>query len=564
MLLTFLLVAAACTSAPTSVPTTPPPTTTTTTTTIPVGPGRCGQPLLTDERIPDSSLAAEIIARFIADRVAGEGAEGCLTADAAQTYASESFPACLYTCSDLATIELPDKPVPVDEGETTLGPVRSVVVTYKIGDALTRTMREVYKVQTVRGPDDQRQVLIGSVGVEPQSQVDDVSGRQVIDDLFASLAEGAWDVAQTLLVDEGASDAVLQRLPDIITASPTDVLAPFCETALCDAPYEILGSEATSAVTRTYQVRFTSDVGPVTVEVPVSAFEGRLRVEALPPEGLSSEAANSLEDMLFPDGHESPLALVHYNAIQLAGAGWFEWSFARATSHTQIVSSNVLFEAFDGVRLATIGETTIGAGDVIAAGGWSLAGVAMDAEEPVALVTDGRRLVSYRLSDKNVRTIVDMGSSEQSISCASVGGDAVLVTSHSPTAYDLYSFADGSLIAHFEPDKASGCALLAPDGSTFVYTADVSLGSPQTIVLAAAADGTEIDRWSVLADAVIGSPTQFPLVFDGRYAIADLAAPPDEAPYVQNEDLGRRFVVDTQTGDQWTVDVSAQVLFPPG
>jgi len=566
MLLAVLLVSAACTPAPVQTSSTLPPPVTTTTTTLPTGPGQCGQPLLTDARVPSSQLADEIISRFIADRLAGQGAEGCLTGDAAQVYASSVFPTCLYTCTGLAIIDLPDPPNIRPEGEETLGPLRSILVDYHIDDTLTRSMREVYSVQTVRGPADQRQVLIGAVTVQPESQVDDTTGRQVIEDFLTALGDGAWDIAYALMVNEGASSEVEQRLPDLWSGSaPADVLEPFCKTAMCGTAYEILDSRATSESTRTYQVQFKGGEGPVTVAMLVSMFEGQLSVGQLPPDGAIGESAPALQDLFFPDGYEGALAFVRYDSIQLNGGDWYVWNAARYERDTEVISDNVAFDGIGGVELASLGDGTVGNPTVIAAGGWTLAGVAIDEGEPSVLVTDGQRLIAYRLSDKSLRTVVDI-SSERPITCASTGNGNVLVTSvlGDFTTYDLYSFADGEHIAHFEPDKAAGCGVLAPDGSTFIYSADVSLHNPQTIVLASAVDGTEIDRWSVLAESLIGSPTHPALAFDGRYAIADLTVPLDEAPYVQNLDLGRRFVVDTRTGDQWMVDTSAQILFPPG
>ena len=148
-----------------------------------------------------------------------------------------------------------------------------------------------------------------------------------------------------------------------------------------------------------------------------------------------------------------------------------------------------------------------------------------------------------------------------------MGTGQLLVTSfvEDSTSYDVYDLADLSAVSHFEPEKAAGCGILSPDDSTFVYTADVSLHNPQTIVLASTIDGSDIDRWSVLADAVISSSAfTTSLAFDGRYAVADLAIPPLYAPYAESQDIGQRFVVDTETGDQWTVDTAVHVLFPPG
>jgi len=562
--LAILLFAAACTSAPIDTTSSLPPPVTTTTITLPAGPGECGQPMLTDERIPSTQLADEIVNRFIADRRSGEGAEGCLTDEAAQTYASPTFPTCLYTCTDLAVLELPDGPVISPGGETALGPVREVLVEYQIGETLRETMREVYTVQTVRGPGDQRHVLIGAVTVEPISSVDEVTGRQTLADFLDALADGAWDVAKSLLINGGTTDEVEQRLPDLHDSSASDVLGLFCQTALCGASYEILDSVPSSESARTYTVRFASSVGPVTVDMPVSMFDARLTVQALPPDGTPAEQSPSLEDLLFPDGHDGPVALLRYGSLQ--SDSWYAWPAVRSARNVEIVGDAVLFDGTAGAELATLGDGTVDVQAVIGAAPWTVAGVLLDQGEPVGFVTDGARLVAYRISDQTLRTIVDASDQETTIYCSSVGGDSILVTSGigDSTFYDLYSFADGTRIAQFEPDKASGCGVLAPDGSVFVYSAEVSLHSPQTVVLASAADGSEIDRWSILADARIGSPTHSALSFDGRYVVADLMVPVDDEPYVQNPDIGRRFVVDTQTGDQWMVDTSAQVLFPPG
>lgn len=563
-LLVVLLATAACTTAPIQTTNTLPPPVTTTTTTMPVGPGQCGQPLLTDERIPSTDLADEIVTRFIADRRAGEGAEGCLTGEAAQAYGSPTFPTCLYSCTDLAVLELPDPPVISDEGATALGPSREIQVEYQIGESLHETMREVYEVQTIRGPGDQRQVLIGSVTVEPESFVDDVAGKQVIGDFLAALANGAWDVANALLVNQGVASAVAQRLPNISTASPEEVLAPFCENAMCGAGYEILDSKIDSASSRTYQVEFDGSDGPVTVSMPVTMLQGQLRVGDLPPDGSAGTDSTSLGDLLFPDGRNASLALVRYSSVQV-GDQWFLWRGARYQRNIAVIGDEVAFDGVGGVELAPLTDGTVGAPTILFTTGSKLVGTAMDDGEPSILVSDGQGLFAYRLSDKELRTIVEM-SGDASITCASVGGTEVLVTmlAGDSTTYGLYSLADGSPINQFEPDKADGCAVLAPDAATFVYPADVSLHNPQSVVLISTADASEIDRWSVLAQARIGSATQPPLAFDGRYVVADLMVPLDDEPYVQNLDIGRRFIVDTQTGDQWMVDTSAQVLFPPG
>jgi hypothetical protein len=566
VLLVMCLLVAAC--SPTATP--PASTTTigaitTTTTPIAIGPGRCGDPLLTDERIPDTTLADELISRFVADRADGVGAEGCLSDTAAQTYASSTFPTCLYACTDAAQLVLPTAPSIDDAGTSVLGPLRSVLVDYRITDTLSRTMREIYEVHTIRGPNDMRQVLIDNVTIEPESQVGVVAGRRAIDDFLSALADGAWDAAGSLLAGAGAAPTVDARLPGIGTATWTDLLEPFCASALCAAPYEITGSSATDAMTRTFQVTFSGTSEPLTVAVPVTITEGRLTVGALPPDGVTEERMPSVQDRLFPDEYQGNLALVHYEAVQVGD--WYVWPSGRAVLDAQLVGGKVLFGGFGGVHVAALEEGAVQVQALIAADPWTLAGVATILGVPTALLTDGGRLVGYDLPDGTTSTFVDLGASDTSIRCASYGGGTLLVTTDTSgaTAYDLYSLTDGSLLAHYAPDKASGCGVLSPDGTAFVYTADVSLGNPQTIVLAAATTGDEIDRWSVLADAVIGSgAVSTSLVFDGRYAVADLAVPPDEAPYSESPDLGHRFVVDTQTGDQWTVDTAVQVLFPPG
>jgi len=563
-LLVVVLLATACTTAPIDTTSSIPPPITTTTTTMPVGPGECGHALLTDERIPSTAVADEIIARFIADRNAGVGAEGCLTDEAAQTYASPTFPTCLYSCTDLAVLQLPEDPVIVGAGQTSLGPAREVLVTYQISQTLTRVMREKYVVQTIRGPGDQRQVLIGGVDVQPKTQVDDVRGRQVIDDFLRALSAGAWDVADSLLVGEGVTDEVDQRLPGIRDSAPEEVFAPFCDTALCGGAYEILDSTATSQLVRTYQVSFTTNDGSETIAMPVGAFAGRLTVAALPPEGSTGDSVSSLEELFFPGGYDGIVAFVDYNALQL-GDNWYLWPSASSQRNIQVIGDAVAFDGIGGVELAPLADGTVGAPTVIANTGWSLAGTVVEDGEGSVLVTDGQRLIAYKLSNKELRTIAE-APADETIACASVSTADVLVTlvAGDSTTYNLYSFADGALIDEFQPDKADGCGVLSPDGTAFVYPADVSLHNPQSVGLMSVENGNEVDRWSVLAEARIGSATHTPLSFDGRYVIADLIVPLDDEAYVQNLDVGRRFVVDTQTGDQWMVDTSAQILFPPG
>jgi len=569
-LLALFLFAAACTSGPAPGPaTTTLPPITTTSATLPTGPGLCGTPLLTDERIPDVQAADELITRFITDRSHGVGAEGCLTDAAAQAFADSSFPLCLYECSDIAQLELPKTPNIRSAGKTSFGPLRSLLIDYQIEDRFSRRMREIYEVHTVRGPGDNRQVLIAGVRVEPESMVTETDARRIIDDLLAALADGAWDVAGSLLVDQGTTAAIEARLPDLWTTPWNELLEPFCETALCGASYEILGTETLDTRSRTFDVRFDSTEGPVVVEIPVVAFEGSLTAGDLPPEGSPERPLISVQDQLFPDGLPGRLALVRSRALQFGepDSGWYGWPSASNAPDAQTVAGWVLFTGFGGVRLATYESGTVEVQKIIAADPWRLAGVAMIDAAPTALLTDGRRLAAYDLATDGVRTLVDLDGSEASIACATVGGDQVLVTSGvgDSTSYDLYRLTDLVQLAHLEPKKASGCAILSPDGSTFAYTADVSLNNPQTIVLASSLDGIEIDRWSVLADAVIASQAfTTSLAFDGRYAAAALAVPPRYAAYAESEDLGRRFIVDTQTGDQWIVDTGVHVLFPPG
>ncbi|GBD85528.1 hypothetical protein BMS3Abin02_01937 [bacterium BMS3Abin02] len=569
-LLALFLFAAACTSGTAPGPaTTALPPITTTSSTLPTGPGLCGTPLLTDERIPDVQAADELISRFITDRSHGLGAEGCLTDAAAQAFANSSFPLCLYKCSDIAQLELPKTLNIAPAGETSLGPLRSLLIDYQIEDRIHRRIRETYDIQTVRGPGDRRQVMIADVTIEPESMVTEIDARRILDDLLAALADGAWDVAGTLLVDQGTTAAIEARFPDLWTTPWNELLEPFCETALCGASYEILGSEILNAQSRTFDVQFDATEGPVVVEIPVVAFENSLTAGDLPPEGIPERPLISVQDQLFPDGLPSRFALVRSRALQFGepDSGWYAWPSALNAPDMQTVAGWVLFTGFGGVRLATYESGTVEVQKIIAADPWRLAGVAMIDDAPTALLTDGRRLVAYALGTDEVRTLVDLDGSESSIACATIGGDQVLVTSTvgDSTSYDLYGLADLVQLAHLEPKKASGCAILSPDGSTFAYTADVSLNNPQTIVLTSSLDGTEIDRWSVLADAVIASQAfTTSLAFDGRYAAAALSVPPRYAPYAESEDLGRRFIVDTQTGDQWMVTTGVHVLFPPG
>ncbi|NOY55115.1 MAG: hypothetical protein GXP34_03925 [Actinobacteria bacterium] len=570
-LLALLLLAAACSPPrPVWIPTTTTVSSiTTTSTTLRTGPGLCGTPLLTGERIPDVRVADELIARFNTDRLNGVGAEGCLTDTAAKAFADSTFPLCLYACSDIAQLQLPETPNIIPAGETNLGPLRSLLIDYQIEDRIHRRMREIYDIQTVRGPGDSRQVLIVGVRVEPESMVAEIDARRIIDDLLAALADGAWDVAGSLLVNRGTTPAIEARFPDLWTTPWNELLEPFCETALCGASYEILDGETLDPQSRTFGIRFDSTEGPVDTEIPVVLFKGSLTAGELPPEGRPGRTLVSIQDRLFPNGLPTHFVLVRSRALQFGGpdSTWYGWPSASHAPDVQTVAGRVLFTGFGGVRLATYESGTVEVQKVIAADPWRLAGVAMIDDAPTALVTDGRRLAAYDLASSEVRTLVDLDGSESSIVCATVGGNQLLVTSvvGDSTSYDLYGLGDLVQSAHLEPPKASGCAVLSPDGSTFVYTADVSLHNPQTIVLTSTLDGTEIDRWSVLADAIIASQAfTTSLVFDGRYAAATLAVPPLYAPYVESEDLGRRFIVDTQTGDQWTVDTGVHVLFPPG
>lgn len=548
----FVLLAAACT--PVSVPstTTSPPTTSTTTTTLPSGPGECGTPLITDALQPDVATATELLTRFFEDRRNGEGAEGCLTDEAAAQFASSAFPLCFYRCEDIAVLQLPDRIAPTQAGETALGPILAIVVDYDIDGRFLRHMREEYEIRTVRGPDNERQVLIGSVQASSESNVTDFGARRVVEDLLAALADHAWAAAGELIVNEGVGGDVERRIPDIWDRPIDETLPEFCRQALCDALYEILGTTAVDRYVTDVQVRFDSTDGPIEATIPVGMFEGTLTALALPPDGTASEPAPRLEQALFPGQQPRRLAISRYHSIQIDGSWylWFDLPDAR------VVGDWIVYQGATGVWAAAVGDELRTDQRRIAAEPWRLAGV--DAgPDPVALLTDGRRVVAYHLSDDTIVALVDIGANEGSVGCASAAGDLLLVTTFlgDATAYGLYY--NGVLQQLEEPDRAAGCGILSPDGTRFVATIETTLGNSRTLVLYDIADGDEVDRWTIVSDDVLGR-----YAFDGRYAVAEVWIPPQYAVYAEDEDLGRRFVIDTATGDQWEIASTTHISFP--
>lgn len=552
LLIAFLLSAAACT--PVSLPstTTLPPLTTTTTTTLPAGPGLCGTPLISDDLKPDVATATELLTRFFEDRRTGEGAEGCLTDEAAAKFATSTFPLCLYQCEDVATLILPDRIDPTKSGDSSLGPILTVVVSYDIDGRFARQMREEYEIRTVRGPDDARFVLIGDVNTYPESSVTDLGARRVVEDLMAALADGAWTAAGELLVNEGVGAAVEGRIPDIWDRPIEETLAEFCRKALCDAPYEILSTSVVNDFRRDVEVRFEAVDGPVEATIPVGIFEGTMTALDLPPDGTAAGAAPRLAQVLFPDEGPARLAISRYRSIEIDGT-WYPWF---DLPDARVVGDLIVYQGSTGVWVAAVDDDPRDGHRRIAADPWRLAGVDA-ANGPVALLTDGQRLVAYHLADDTIVALVDLGTREEFVGCGSAASERVLlsVVIGDSTVYEVYD--NGSLTGRFEPDRGAGCGILSPDGTRFVASIDTTLHNPRTVVLYDAADGTEVDRWTIVSDDVLGR-----YAFDGRYIVAEVWVPPQYSAYRETEDLGRRFVVDTETGSQWEVTSTAHISFP--
>lgn len=247
-------------------------------------PGECADPIVVTEvdafGRPSEEVAAELVGRFMRDRFTGRRAQECLTVSALNTYSEPSEPElCFFECGNGAALTGPQPPVlePFGSSDGTL-----VLAEVQL-DGPTRTYREQLEVRAVEQPDGTRVALIANVVAFPESFVDADRAQQLVDDFLIDLADGDYDSAATLLVNEGYSQDVQDALGDVYGEEVADLLRDFCRTALCNANYTILRSTTPHLFRAVVEVQFDTRDGPIADTISVGSFEGQLSIGSLPP-----------------------------------------------------------------------------------------------------------------------------------------------------------------------------------------------------------------------------------------------------------------------------------------
>jgi hypothetical protein len=246
-------------------------------------PGECADPIVVTEvdrfGHPSEEIAAELVGRFMRDRLGGRRAQECLTASALNRYSEPSDPElCLFEC---------------ENGATLIGPEPLVLETFGFSDGTlilatvqldrSGTYREQLEVRAVEQPDGTRTALIANVVAYPESFVDVDQAQQLVDKFLIDLATGDYDAAARLLVNEGYTQDVEDALGDVYGEDVADLLRDYCRTALCSGEYTIVRSTTPHLYGAAVEVLFDTPDGPVTGTISVGSFEGHLSIGSLPP-----------------------------------------------------------------------------------------------------------------------------------------------------------------------------------------------------------------------------------------------------------------------------------------
>ena len=247
-------------------------------------PGECADPIVVTEvdrfGHPSDEVAAELVGRFMRDRLAGRRAQECLTVSALNRYSEPSDPElCLFECGNGAALTGPQPPVlePFGSSDGTL-----ILAAVQL-DRPPGTYREQLEVRAVEQADGTRAALIANVVAYPESFVDADRAQQLVDEFLTELADEDYDSAARLLVNEGYSQNVEDALGHVYGEDVADLLRDFCRTALCSANYTILRSTTPHLYGAVVEVQFDTPDGPITDTISVGSFEGQLSIGSLPP-----------------------------------------------------------------------------------------------------------------------------------------------------------------------------------------------------------------------------------------------------------------------------------------
>ncbi len=534
--------------------------------------GRCQSPLLVDSELTPTD-AVTLVANFLADRRDRRRAQGCLTESGLASFQNADqtiWPfLCLFECRDgaeFATIKV----APRESGQGDGSQFVTAVVTFGDGESV-RSVREEYEVVPVTPASGVTVAAIASVYPDLETQIDEGTAMAFVSDLLRRLAEGHYEIAGDLVIDQGATDEIMERLPGIWERDIVVLFEEFCSRAMCAAKSEIVGTVPAGPLTRDVIVTFAGVDGPVTKKIQSGAFEGYMTVGGLPPGGEAGAQAVPLVESIFRGRPHSGIVVLGERSLEV-------WGTERSTEPTLFYSATGVEDItaagewivaktrwpdtlWASVEPVTEGEFTRinsrrnpwGESATLVGGG-TAAGV------PYGFVVDDGDLLAINLGSRADRAVLDTGGDDSIVVGASTAGGTLAVTRQlgetlSYELYDVRRLPDATLEVSGRRDvsasQPSGPIVLATDGSTAAY---VTVGSDQLLSSVVVVD---------TAGAHVGS-YQGPegwnitrLTFDGRWILATLESP--SVTRLSRSD--RILVIDTLDGEQWVVNTFARFAF---
>jgi hypothetical protein len=509
-------------------------------------PGACADPVpatVGEDGSPDTTSARLLAERFLADRVAGNAAEDCLTVSGARAFRDGepegTLPGlCLTECGDTTVVA--GEVVAESGGDGRV----ELLVLYEEGDVVRR-FREFLEVNAVDDGAGGHAALINDARIGPESEIAEATAHLVIEDLLDAVAAGEYQIAAGYLLNEGISAEVEERLGNLWEVPPGELFASFCATAACGAPFEIGDTVAVDPYARTLSVTFSTTAGPVTVPITATVFEGRVTAASLPPVGAPAGTADPIDVRVFGEPYPGTLLAGRAQAVEHIARGVHRWEVA-----SQLPLATALDAAGDVMVVSFMDVVAVAGGDgapgsELATAPFTLAGAGAAHRYSLALVSDGERLDAIDLVSGRRATVLDHAGGDGTIESADVAGDTLLVTlgDGARVWYEVYAFDAGALAVDpdgrsLAPDEPVSAGHLSPDG-THLATAQPT----GAVAVLDSTTGAVLDRWSLGEGETVTD-----LDYDGRWILARL-------------DGRTLLVVDTDTGETRRVDTAVRLRF---
>jgi len=371
---------------------------------------------------------------------------------------------------------------------------------------------------------------------------------RVVEEFLESAGTGEWEFAASLLFNEGIFETVETDLG--LTFENWDEapirLAAYCETALCDAPYELVGIERDDPWITAVLVEFESDSGPVEWRARLGQFEGIYSLGELPPQDSASPRP-SLSSRLF--GTEESFAAIWYDAVQLSdptGGQWLRWWSARfgnnqvlnrwgISQYGQALAIDDLIGEFEPEFIEFEDVPYIGSG-------------VFDGREVVYLGADNV-LLELDVASLNVEPKLEASDPEAFVGTADAAGDtvAMLVGVGDSLWVEFYDI-DLELISSTRDQAVHTFVSLGPDGATAAVAIELELNVINQVGLVDVATGTQLESWGYPGPGLIGE-----VEYNGRFIVANVYLGDDEPPQL--------FIVDTESGSTDLITTTARIQF---